>query len=306
MMNDKLKTGLVEMILAMVLSGFIGLFVFESGQDPYTVVFFRCVLGAVFLGLYCWWRGLLTAKTLLNKSMLYVLFGSAALVANWIFLFTSFSYASISVSTVTYHFQPFFLLILNAVIFRERLKLGKAVWMILAFIGLLLIVELDISQISLSNDEFIGMLMALAAGFLYAVATLVVKKVKNLKSELVAFVQISMGVLYLWPFVEFGNLDINSYQWMHILALGFLNTFVMYIIMYRAFAKLDVSIISVLVFIYPVVAIMVDYVFYAQNLSLTQIGGIILVLLAALLVNVGDKILNRFTSQTKPTQLSDK
>lgn len=293
MQKEKSNSGVLEMTIAMVLSGFIGLFVFESGQDPFTVVFFRCVFGAAFLGAYCWWRGLLTAEVLLSKNMLYILLGGAALIANWIFLFSSFTYASISISTVTYHFQPFFLLILNAIFFREKIKYSKIIWLLLAFIGLLLIIELDWSQISFSNDEFLGMLMALAAGFLYAVATLIVKKVKNVKSELVAFVQISLGILLLWPFVDFMNLAISNYQWLNILALGFFNTFIMYIIMYRAFAKLDVSIISVLVFIYPVVAIVVDYVFYAQNLSMVQIGGIILVLLAALMVNIGDKIFTR-------------
>ncbi|MGL1919466.1 MAG: DMT family transporter [Hyphomicrobiales bacterium] len=293
MQKEKSNSGVLEMTIAMVLSGFIGLFVFESGQDPFTVVFFRCVFGAALLGAYCWWRGLLTAEMLLSKNMLYILLGGAALIANWIFLFSSFTYASISISTVTYHFQPFFLLILNAIFFREKIKYSKIIWLLLAFIGLLLIIELDWSQISFSNDEFLGMLMALAAGFLYAVATLIVKKVKNVKSELVAFVQISLGILLLWPFVDFMNLAISNYQWLNILALGFFNTFIMYIIMYRAFAKLDVSIISVLVFIYPVVAIVVDYVFYAQNLSMVQIGGIILVLLAALMVNIGDKIFTR-------------
>lgn len=296
MKKQNSNSGVLEMVVAMVLSGFIGLFVFESGQDPYIVVFFRCVLGSFLLGTYCWWRGLLTREILLSKQMLFVLLGGVALVANWVFLFSSFHYASISISTVTYHIQPFFLLVLNAIFFKQRIKFGKAIWLLLAFAGLLLIIELDFEQISFSNDEFLGMLMALAAGFLYAVATLVVKRVKNLKSELVAFVQISLGVVFLWPLVEFGNLSISHYQWLNILALGFLNTFVMYIIMYRAFAKLDVSIISVLVFIYPVVAILVDYVFYAQSLSTTQMAGIVLVLVAALMVNIGDKI---FTKRAK-------
>lgn len=297
MKKEKMNNGVLEMIIAMVLSGFIGVFVFESGQDPYTVVFFRCVFGTLFLGLYCWWKGLLTKEILLSKQMLLVVAGGLALVCNWLFLFSSFHYASISISTVTYHFQPFFLLILNAIIFKEQIKYGKAVWLLVAFIGLLLIIELDYSQINFSNDEFLGMLMALAAGFLYAVATLIVKKVKNLKSELVAFVQISLGVVFLWPLVDFAHLSISGYEWLNILALGFLNTFVMYIIMYRAFAKLDVSIISVLVFIYPVMAIILDYVFYAQDLTMVQILGIILVLFAALMVNIGDKIFNRKASQ---------
>lgn len=297
MKSNQLNNGVLEMVIAMVLSGFIGVFVFESGQDPQTIVFFRCLMGATFLGLYCWWRGLLTLEILLQKQMLYVLAGGVALITNWIFLFSSFNYASISISTVVYHFQPFFLLLLNAIIFREKIQFGKAIWLLVAFVGLLLIIELDFEQISFSNDEFFGILLALSAGFLYAVATLVVKKVKQLKSELVAFVQISLGALLLWPLVDFTNLDISTYQWFNLLALAFINTFVMYIIMYRAFAKLNVSIISVLVFVYPVVAILVDYVVYDQNLSLLQIFGVVVVLLAALMVNVGGKLMQYFNGK---------
>lgn len=298
-MNHKLlNNGVVEMLAAMILSGFIGVFVFESGQEPFTIVFYRCLLGAILLGLYCWWRGLLTPEMLLQKQIIYVLFGGVALVANWVFLFSSFKYASISISTVIYHFQPFFLLILNAIFFREKIKLNKLVWLLIAFVGLLLIIELDYNVLSFSNNEFLGILMALSAGFLYAVATLIVKKVKNLKSELVAFIQISLGALILWPLVDFDNLSISNYQWLNIAALAFFNTFIMYIIMYRAFAKLDVSILSVLVFVYPVCAILIDYVFYDQDLSMAQILGVIIVLMAALMVNVGDKLF-KYLSKTK-------
>jgi hypothetical protein len=47
------------MVLAMILSGTIGYFVVESGQSPVNVVFFRCLFGAICLGVYCFAKGLL-------------------------------------------------------------------------------------------------------------------------------------------------------------------------------------------------------------------------------------------------------
>lgn len=38
-----------QLLLAEVLIGSVGVFVHESGQDPVTAVFYRCLFGALFL-----------------------------------------------------------------------------------------------------------------------------------------------------------------------------------------------------------------------------------------------------------------
>jgi hypothetical protein len=50
--------------------------------------------------------------------------------------------------------------------------------------------------------------------------------------------------------------------------------------------KLSIGPIAVLSFIYPVVAILVDYICYGQNLSAGQFGGIALILLGSAGVNL--------------------
>ena len=55
------QRGSLQMAAAMAISGTVGLFVFESGQSPYNVVFFRCLFGALSLAAYCAASGLLQA-----------------------------------------------------------------------------------------------------------------------------------------------------------------------------------------------------------------------------------------------------
>ena len=43
------RLGLAQMAAAMTLSGTLGVFVLESGQSAWNVVFFRCVFGALSL-----------------------------------------------------------------------------------------------------------------------------------------------------------------------------------------------------------------------------------------------------------------
>ncbi len=43
------RTALIQLLVAEVLIGSVGVFVRESGQAPVTAVFFRCVFGSLFL-----------------------------------------------------------------------------------------------------------------------------------------------------------------------------------------------------------------------------------------------------------------
>ncbi|WP_026261595.1 DMT family transporter [Kiloniella laminariae] len=291
MQQPQINSGILQMSLAMVLSGFIGLFVFESGQSPFNVVFFRCVFGATGLGLYCWYKGYLTKEVWVARNITLALLGGAALVCNWILLFSSFELASISVSTTIYHTQPFFLVIFGAIFLGEAFSLNKMIWLIIAFSGLVLIVNPDTESFAGNIEMLKGAGLALGAAVLYTITTIVTKRLKQMKPHLIAFLQVSLGVVMLAPFVDLSAAPSDVAPWGFLIALGLIHTCFMYIIMYSAFQKLQTPVIAVLSFIYPVVAIIVDYVFYEQNLSMMQILGIVLILLSAAAVNLGWKLL---------------
>lgn len=46
------STALWQMLAAQFLIASVGIFVHEGGQDPVTTVFYRCLFGAIFLGLW--------------------------------------------------------------------------------------------------------------------------------------------------------------------------------------------------------------------------------------------------------------
>ncbi|MFD2207380.1 EamA family transporter [Kiloniella antarctica] len=63
-----------------------------------------------------------------------------------------------------------------------------------------------------------------------------------------------------------------------------------------AFQKLPTPVIAILSFIYPVVAILVDYIFYSQDLNNLQLMGVFLILFSAAAVNLEWKIVPTRTS----------
>lgn len=283
--------GSFEMIAAMVLSGTLGYFVFESGQSAWNVVFFRCVFGALSLALYCWARGLFAQSYFNRRTFALTLVGGAALVCNWVLLFSSFEYASISIATAVYHTQPFFLILFGVLFLGDRPGPEKLVWFLVAFVGLLCVIEIDTSGATFSTAYAFGLMLALGAAVLYAVATLVAKQLKGIPPHLLALTQVTLGIFILLPFADFSAVPLWGPHWIYLVALGVIHTCIMYILMYSAFQKLPTPAIAVLGFVYPAVAIIVDYVFYDQNLHPVQFLGIGLIMLGSAGVNLGWRVL---------------
>lgn len=292
MVTPELRLGRLQMIASMVIAGTVGLFVFESGQSAFNVVFFRCVFGALGLLAYCAAAGMLKPAHFTRGTLVLTLLGGAAIVFNWVLLFASFHFASISVATAVYNTQPFMLLILGVVLFGERLSVSKLLWLGLAFAGLLLVIGVDPAEAGRGETLF-GFLLALGAAFLYAVAAVVAKRLKQVPPQLIALVQVSLGAVLLLPLADFEALPSASAGWGWLLGMGLLHTSLMYILLYSAIQKLPTAVVAVLSFIYPAVAILVDHLFYDQTLEITQWAGIALILLGSAGINLVGEVPRR-------------
>ena len=110
------------MTMAMLMSGTIGWLVVSSQQSPFNVVFFRCIFGGATLALVCAVLGLFRRQLFSWKMLGLALLGGAAIVINWVLLFAAYSRASISMATAVYNTQPFMLVALGALVFRERIS----------------------------------------------------------------------------------------------------------------------------------------------------------------------------------------
>ncbi|ENB8333259.1 DMT family transporter [Yersinia enterocolitica] len=245
----KIKTrGVVEMIAAMLISGTVGWPVIASGQPAVTVVFWRCVFGAFAMLIACVMLGLLKRGVLTRQHIAIAIIGGITLVLNWVLLFGAYSYASISVATVTYHTQPFMLVGLGVLFFGEKLTANTLGWLLVAFGGMLFIIIGQQGAITLGSDYLIGVVMALGAAFMYAVTAAIIKRLKGLPPHLIVLIQLLVGALS---------------------------------------------------FIYPVVAIFVDWLVFGHRLSVMQMVGASAILLAAAGMNFGWKLAGNRLRESK-------
>ena len=264
------------MVLAMLMSGTIGLFVVESGQNNTTVVFWRCLIGGGALLAYLTWRGQWQRLSVSNSG--WLLLGGLALVANWFCLFGAYHLSSISIATLVYHTQPFFLLLIVALSQRQAIIPAQWLLLLLAFCGVALTTGLDLS--GSGEQMWLGVGLAAMAAALYAVATLTTRKLTGVPPSQIAGLQMMLGVLILLPFPKTMLTELAMPQLMPIVMLGLVHTALMYNIMYSAFQRLPVSSIALLSFIYPLVAVLIDLWYYDIELQPLQILGMLCIVLA--------------------------
>ncbi|BEM28275.1 hypothetical protein SME05J_18450 [Serratia marcescens] len=271
--------GAVQMILAMTISGTVGWPVLVLGQPPATVVFWRCAFGALAMLATCAALGQLKQGAINRRQLAFAILGGIALVLNWTLLFAAYKHASIAVATVTYHVQPFMLVALGALLFGEKLTADRLGWLLLAFAGMVLIVAGR--QSGGGDDYLLGVALALGAALMYAIAAAIVKQLAALPPQLIVLIQLTVGTLALAPFAGLAMPPAAPLDWLLLATLGLVHTGLMSTLLYGAIQKIPTALVGALSFIYPAVAIVVDWAVFGHRLSLLQLLGTLAILGAA-------------------------
>lgn len=280
-MDKSIRRGSWEMVAAMLISGTIGWFVLVSGVPVVEVVFWRCVIGALTLLVVCWLLGYLRLDLLDYTKLGLAMLSGVAIVGNWLLLFESYARASISISTAVYNVQPFMLVLLAAVFLGEKITVQKLAWLSVAFVGMLAIVTAHGDQSNTGDDYLVGVALALGAALLYAIAALIIKRLKEVPPHLMALIQVTTGALLLAPLMQWHSLSASMDAWAALLTLGVVHTGLMYVLLYGAIQKLPTAITGALSFVYPIAAIFVDWIAFGHRLGWMQWLGVAAILLAA-------------------------
>ncbi|QHE90764.1 EamA family transporter [Pandoraea fibrosis] len=267
------------MIAAMVISGTIGYFVLMSGQPALNVVFLRCLIGAASLCAWCAYRGYWRGLRMARWQVVNVTLGAITLVSNWYFLFTAYRLTSVGITTVVYNVQPFLLVLAGVIVTRERPSLATLGCLGVAFAGLVILAEPGGVH---GAGYLTGVASALAAATLYAATTLFTKRLAGtIRPEIIAALHMVIGAaVFVWM-ADFHHLPSAPREIGAVVTLGLFHTTFMYLLLYGAFQKASTSSLAVFGFVYPVVAVAVDFLAFGIVLHPTQWLGGVMILLAA-------------------------
>jgi drug/metabolite transporter (DMT)-like permease len=274
----------LQFVVATVILGSLGIFATQARLDARTIVFYRCLFGAIAMGIYCLFLG--HFRAIPKQDFLLACGTGFLMLGNWVFFFEGILRVGVTVATIVYQVQPFIVLIAGAILFQERLGLTKVLLFLVALLGLILATGIKWNMID--PGSLLGVGFTLLGATLYAGVVLVGKGLKSVKPEIVTFIQCAVGVLTL-PVVDPAILhtSIELRQWGWLSGLGVIHTALVYALIYHALPNLKSSTIAILTFIYPASVIFFDFLVNGRLVSPMQFLGLVIILLSSLGITQG-------------------
>ena len=270
-------SAMIKLTISMAIFGSIGFFTINTGVPAVELVFVRCICATLFLsGMWYLTGGHKTEKWSKNEVLRTFLCG-IFLVLNWVFLFKAFEEMSISIAISIYNLAPIFVLILGTLLLKEKMTVSGVLATVICFIGSIFIVGLENFQ---SVDQLLnsGFLWALLSAICYALTMFTSKTIQNLSPYATTFLQTIVGIVMLLPFCHFDVFtDLTTSNWLYILGTGIIHTGFVYYLFFDSIRNLPTLIVSVLVFVDPVVALLLDTILLDFRPNLMQTIGILLI-----------------------------
>ncbi|WP_251551060.1 DMT family transporter [Neobacillus muris] len=274
--------GKMRLIVTMLIFGSIGLFVKKIDLTSSEIAFLRGIIGSLFLLIASLLVKHKPSVKALKENAVLLLVSGAAIGLNWIFLFESYRFTTISNATISYYFAPVFVMILAPWVLKEKLTAGKIVCILMAMIGLFLIVNPGSGGTDGSASHTLGIFYGLLAAALYASVILMNKFMKNLSGFEITLVQLMAASLVLLPYISWkGQLSfagLNATSIIFILILGIIHTGLAYFLYFTSIRKLKGQTIAVLSYIDPISAVIFAAIFLNESMTWMQMIGGILVL----------------------------
>lgn len=274
-----------KLVLGLMLIGTVGAAVVSSGLDAITVVFWRSVIGAIFMLAWCLATGVLPDHSLTPKTLMLGAVAGFSLVLSWTAFFTGILLTSISTATILFHIQPFLILLIGAVIWKERVTRDQIMWLGLAFLGVALASDLSVAS-PMDETWMTGVLILLGGAFLYAITALAGKGLSGQRGEVTTLIQTVAGVLIFLPFVDL-TMEISLPSWGWLTMIGVVQTGIAWVLIYSAYPHVPTPLMSVLSFTNPLTAIASDWLFFDQLISPAQATGMAMIVISALGVKLG-------------------
>ena len=277
--------GQSKLILVMLIFGSIGLFVKNIDLSSSEIALLRGIIGSVFLlGVSLLVKTKVSWEALKGNRLLLILSG-ATLGFNWIFLFESYRYTTISNATISYYFAPVFVMVLAPFILKEKLTAKKVGCIVAAMAGLFLVVFNGEGVTANTSDHAVGILYGLLAASLYAGVILMNKFITNLSGYETTFIQLIVASIVMLPYVTIQEglnfSGITGQSLLLILIVGIIHTGLAYYLYFAAIKELKGETIALLSYIDPIFAVGLSVLFLKEGMSISQAIGGLLVLCSA-------------------------
>ncbi len=267
-----------KLIIAMLIFGSIGIFVKEIPLASNEIVFARTIIGGIFLIFVAIMQRKGINKSALKKSLPLLAISGLALGLNWLFLFESYKYTTVSIATLSYYCAPIIVMLISPIILKEKLTITKIIGIVFAMIGMILISGTSFG----GENPFKGLIYGLLAAVFYSSLMILNKLIKGLSSLELTIIQLFFAGIVMFIYVLFthkGDIIIPSGKPLIILLLiCIVHTGIACYLYFSSMQELPGQTVAMFSYIDPVSALILSGIFLGERLSSIQWLGAIFIL----------------------------
>lgn len=286
----------VLVISAGICWGLIGLFsqnLAALGLTAVQITVVRCVLATVFLAFYL--LAFRRSAFCISIRHIWMFIGTGVLSIAFfnVCYFACIQFCGLSFAAILLYTAPCFVVLLSAVLFKERLTRQKVIALCVAFVGCLLVVGIGTGSSTLS---VVGIAFGLGSGIGYALYSLFARvALKNYRPVTVMFYTFLCASIALVPFaqvqaiIELGT-SMPFAGWLMV-GLALVSTVVPFACYTVGLAHMETGRASIMAFVEPMVALIIGVGVFHDVLTVLNGVGIVLIISAVALLNIApDKI----------------
>lgn len=273
MRSENNRAGYLQIILAMVIWGSVGIVARFIPYSSKIIVFYRVLFAFIALTVYIYMTG--NFRMNLKNKKLFTVGAGVFLALNWLFFFRAVKTTTIANATISYYTSPIILNVLAVIVLKEKLLKKTVISLIIAFTGLLFIIS-NGGQETVVNNR-LGIIFGLIAAFFYALFAITNKKISGLSSLKTTFIQSGVAALSFVPFVlPITVPDLKSL--ILLMIMGIFHTALALILYVSGLKKIKAQSVGVLSYVDPLSAVVLAAIFLGEIPSLLTLLGAIFIL----------------------------
>ena len=257
--------------------------------DPFSLLVIRFGIGALFLLLL-----LLLQRHRLKISIKYVphimVLGILGVFVHQVLQATALLTINASAAGWLISFSPIFAVILSLLFLHEKMNITKAVGMVLAITGVLIVTSTRSGQ-SFHFAMNLGFLLMILSTLNWAIYSVLLKSLKIPYPPLViTFYMCLLGLILTTPFIirnrGWENLTLlDQTEWAHLLFLGVFVSGIAYWYWGKALEVLEASKVSMFLYLEPLATLVAAVLLLHEKVLLISVIGGIIIIIGVVVVN---------------------
>ena len=239
------------------------------------IIWWRSALAAIFLFLFCWYKGI-SLKTNNRKDTWTFVLASIFMGAHWITYFYALKLSNVALGMLSLFTFPVITALLEPLFTKVKFDRIHILLGVLVFIGIYILAP----EFDLKSSQLQGILLGLLSALCYALRILILKRfVVTYNGTMLMFYQVAVLAIILVPALLLMDTSNIANQYPYVILLALLTTAIGHTLFVNSLKYFKASTASIIGSSQPIFGIIIAYFFLNEIPTIhTFVGGTLIVL----------------------------